>query len=128
MMTFNNLIAIHWDDLDPGSGGTVYRQSFDPCPYGSGACEIVMFDHVPYYGGWSACVFEVILFENGSMLFQFQDPGAKFGSGATTGIENNDGTVGLTYATCDSAYLSADLAICFAFPGNAPDCLSEDAD
>ena len=124
--TPNNLIAMHWDDLDPDSGGTIYRQSVDPCPYGSGACEIIMFDHVPHFSGGPAGVFEVILFENGNMLFQFQDPGAELGSSATTGIENNAGTVGLTYATCDSAYLSAGLAVCFAYPGNAPDCLPGD--
>jgi subtilisin family serine protease len=124
--TPDNIIAVHWDDLNPGAGGAIYRQSFADCPRASGACEVVLFDQVPHYGGDSSGLFEVIIFENGSMLMQFQDPGAEAGSGATTGIENGDGTVGLTYEACNTAYLSPELAVCFAYPGNAPDCSTGD--
>ena len=122
----NNIVAIHWDDLSPNAGGAVYRRTFDSCPYGSGACEIVMFDGVPYYSGESSGVFEVILFENDNLLMQYQDPGDASGLGATTGLENGDGTVGLTYGACDSPNLSTELAICFAHPGNPTDCTPVD--
>jgi hypothetical protein len=122
----NNLVAVHWDDLNPSAGGTIYRQSFSECPYGPGACEIVMFDNVPHYDGNSAGVFEVILFENNSLLMQYQDPGTEAGSGATSGIENHNGTAGLTYATCNATYLSANLAVCFTYPGNPSNCVPAD--
>ncbi len=122
--TPNNLIALMWDDLDPGDTmAPVYYQTFAACPYGSGACLVVEYQDYYHYpgGGTPAGTWEAILFENGSILIQFEDVGAEAGSSATTGIENIDGTDGLTYLY-NAASLYNELAVCFAYPGTPPNC------
>jgi len=124
--TPNNLIALMWDDLDPGyTGDAVYYESFASCPYSGGTCLVAQYEGFHHYpgGGSMAGTFQTILFENGSILIQFEDAGTEEGSGSTTGIENGDGTIGLTY-NCDSAAsLSNGLAICYVYPGS-PGCVS----
>jgi len=123
--SYNNLIATMWDDLDPGdTGDAVYYESLSPCPYpGAGSCLIVQYENFHHYpgGGLIAGTWEAILFDNGNVLIQFQDVGAEAGSGSTTGIENADGTIGLTYACNTPGSLSNESAICFNYPG-APPC------
>ena len=123
--TPNNIIALMWDDLDPGdTGDRAYYRTFPSCPYGGGACLVVQYENYHHFpgGGTIAGTFEAILFQNGSILIQFEDAGAEEGSGSTTGIENSTGTIGLTYACDTAASLSDDLAICFAYPGQPSDC------
>jgi len=115
----NNLIAAAWDDLVPGD---VYVQSFAQCPYNPDpntvdACFIVQYDDFTHPGGAPAGTWEVILFRSGSILMQFAEVDAP---GATTGIENQFGNIGLNYGPT----LADDLAICFAYPGEWLDCQS----
>jgi hypothetical protein len=120
--TPNNLIALMWDDLDPGdTSDLVYYQSFPSCPYGGGACLVVHYNNFHHYpgGGTLAGTWEAILFDNGSILIQFEDVGAEAGSGSTTGIENSTGTVGLTYACDTASSLSNQSAVCFIYPDSA---------
>ena len=120
-------IYLMWDDLNPGYyGDTVYYQAFTDCPYGDGqACLVVQYEDFHHYGIREvAGTFEAILFENGSTLIQFEDAGVEEGSSSTSGIENEDGTIGLTYACNTGASLSDNLAVCFAYPGQPADCLS----
>jgi hypothetical protein len=121
----HNLIAALWDDLDPGNTGDLaYYQAFASCPYGSGACAVVQYRGYHHYpgGGTIAGTFEVILFDGGSILIQFQDAGAEEGSGSTTGIENATGTDGLNYGMCNThGSLQDSMAVCFQYPG-APPC------
>ena len=117
----NDFIALMWDDLDPGDqDDLVYYESFATCPIGGGACLIVQYDkyhHFPGGGTNIAGTFEAILFENGDILLQYADAGDEEGLSSTTGIENSDGTSGLTYANCNTAgHLTDELAICFAHP------------
>ncbi len=125
----NNLIALMWDDLDPGdTSDQVYYQSFPSCPYGGGACLVVQYENYHHYPGNGdiAGTFQAILFDYGSILIQFEDAGAEEGSGSTTGIENGDGTDGLS-AVCDTASSLADnMAVCFAYPGEPQNCLPAD--
>jgi len=124
--TPNDSIYLMWDDLDPNdTGDPVYYQSFSSCPYGGGACLVVQYESYHHYpgGGSIAGTWEAILFENGSTLIQFEDAGTEKGSGSTTGIENSDATLGLTYACDTGASLSDNLAVCFAYPGQPTDCL-----
>ncbi|UCC62966.1 MAG: hypothetical protein JSV36_19850, partial [Anaerolineae bacterium] len=68
---------------------------------------------------------EIILFENGNILFQYQDVyfayyWADYGRSATVGIQG-DAITGLQYSHSAPA-LSDGLAICFAYPGQLSDC------
>lgn len=121
------VIGLNWDDLDPGdTSDPVWYQSFaaGACPWGgyAGACLVVEFEGFCHYPGGGACAsagtFEAILFDNGEIVLQFLDPGAELGSGATTGISNQSGTIGLTYG-CDGTYLAANLAVLFTLPPSA---------
>ncbi len=114
-----NLIALMWDDMDPGdTGDTAYYQTFTSCPVGSGQCCVIEFPGWHHYpgGGDSAGTWEAILYENGDIVLQYQDTGVEEGSGSTTGIANQDGSISLTYA-CDTAgSLTSGLAIRFFRP------------
>ena len=124
--TPHNLIALMWDDLDPGdTSDPVYYQSFAAgvCPYPgyAGACLVVQYEDFCHYAGGASCniagTFEAILFDNYSILLQYEDAGVEEGASATTGIENADGTDGLTYV-CDTAGSLRDgRAVQFYHPG-----------
>jgi uncharacterized repeat protein (TIGR01451 family) len=123
---YNNLIALLWDDLDPGdTSDPVYYQSFaaGACPYSgyAGACLVVQYQGFHHYqgggGGAIAGTWEAILFDNYSILLQYQDAGAEEGLGSTTGIENADGTDGLTYACDTPGSLRDGRAVQFYYPG-----------
>ncbi|HQK14685.1 MAG TPA: S8 family serine peptidase, partial [Anaerolineae bacterium] len=113
----NTFIAPFWDDLYIMPGEVYYL--FD------GDRLIVEYYHVsgccasPDYGTW-----EVILFANGNILFQYQDlnfgGGYDYGAGATVGIQG-DTMTGLQYSY-NAPALSDNLAICFAYPGQSPNC------
>lgn len=118
----NDIIPLMWDDLDPGdTGDLVYYQYFAQCPVGMGACMVVQYENYHHYpgGGAIAGTFEAILFQNGSILVQYEDAGAEEGAESTTGIENNNqpADYGLTYACNAPGSLHDGLAICYAYPG-----------
>ncbi len=115
----NNIIALMWDDLDPGdTSDQVYYQSFTTCPVGSGACFVVQYQNYHFWpgvagGGTVAGTFEAILFADGKILLQYADAGAEAGLEATVGIENAAGTDQLIYS-CNKAILADRLAIRFS--------------
>jgi hypothetical protein len=109
-------IAPFWDFLviDPGA---VYYQALD-------SMFIVEYYQVSRYGGFDG-TWEIILFENGSILFQYQDMDfayywGNYGRSATVGIQG-DAITGSQYSY-ETAVLSDGLSICFAYPGQLPDC------
>jgi len=130
----DNIIAGIWDDLgynEAVPNGTGYYQSFaaGACPYGDypGACFVGAW--VGMYHAGSAgdnLTFEIILFDNNDILIQIADASGETGSSSTTGIENSDGTIGLTYPglvapnTCNTAgSINNSRAIYFNYPGGA---------
>jgi len=122
----NNLIALMWDDLDPGdTNDPVYYLSFaaGSCPYPgyTGACLVVQYDDFCHYAGGASCdiagTFEAILFDNHSILLQYQDAGVEEGALSSTGIENADGSDGLTYACDIAGSLRDGRAVMFYYPG-----------
>jgi hypothetical protein len=86
----------------------------------------VQYENFHGYDGSTAGTFEAILFENGNILMQFADAGHKSGASSTTGIENVDGSDGLTYLSCNTpGSLDDNLAICFARPGQPRNCMPD---
>ena len=93
--TPNNIIALMWDDLDPGdTSDVVYYETFASCPVGSGQCLIVHYEDYHHYSttppGPVAGTFEAILYESGVIRIQFRDAGDEEGLNSTTGIEGDD--------------------------------------
>jgi hypothetical protein len=85
---------------------------------------IVEYYQVSRYGGHDG-TWEIILFDNGNILFQYQDVHFDYywgnnGRSATVGIQG-DAITGLQYSY-NSPTLSDSLAICIAYPGQLPDC------
>ena len=113
----DTFIAHYWDDLvlDPGEVYYLAQEDVVIIEYYQVRGYGYSFDH----GTW-----QVILFENGNILFQYRDAtvGAfrDYGVSATIGIQGDAGT-GLQYAH-NAAVLADQLAICFAYPGGSPDC------
>ncbi len=102
----NNLLAAFWDDLNPNSGGTIYYLS-------EGSRFIVQWQDVPHYGGGGLPVtFQIIINNDGSIVYQYQL--VQDISGCTVGIENAAGDDGLLVAFNDGDYLHDELAIRFA--------------
>ena len=92
----NNLIAPWWDDMNPSLGGGAVYYYYDE----DNSRFIVSFVGVPYYyfpDGTGSNTFEVILYPNGTMLFQYDvmDPGVHGLNSATVGIEDAAGVIGL---------------------------------
>ncbi len=90
--TPNDMIAMFWDDMNPSSGGSVY--------YGldeSSGAFIVQFEQVPAFGGSVPFSFEAQLYESGQIIIVHQDLDEGDLLGASVGIENMDGTIGLEY-------------------------------
>jgi type VII secretion-associated serine protease mycosin len=113
----NRFIAPFWDDLVITPGAVYYLAEPD---------RLI----IEYYRVSGCCLspesatWQVILYRNGSILFQYQD--VSFGNGrsrggeATVGIQGST-SVGLQYSY-NSAALSDGLAICFAYPGQPASC------
>ena len=116
-------IAVYWDDLNPSAGGQIYYQILGQAP---DRTLVVQWQDVPHYGNPSDTVTaQAVLFEaTNSILVQYLDPSGEAGSGATEGIQgdpNPNTNWGLQYGF-NTAILSPDLAICYAYPGAPGNC------
>ena len=99
----NDLIAVFWDDLNPSAAGNVYY-------YNDLANNrfIVEWKNVPHYYSSGSYTFEVILYPDGDILYQYQNMNGDLTS-ATVGIENQSGTIGLQ-VVYNSSYVHNNLA------------------
>ncbi|RQV93237.1 hypothetical protein EH220_08440, partial [bacterium] len=88
----NNIICPFWDDLDPTAGGTVYY-------YTDAANDrfIVEWDAVVHWNTSDPYTFEVILYDDGRILFQYDEMLGTLTS-STVGIESAPGLDGLQIA------------------------------
>ncbi len=98
----DNYFTPFWDYLSPGdTGGDIYYQSFSDK-------FVVQFDDVYVYDAEEGNTFEVIMYPDGRIKFQYR---STVGSNkATVGIENEKGDDGLQIAF-NEAYLKNELAI-----------------
>jgi subtilisin family serine protease len=112
----DRFIAHFWDDLVIYPGAVYYLVEADRV--------IIEYYQVSGFGGSGWGTWQVILFANGNLLFQYQDvtfDGYRdYGRWATVGIQG-DTLTGLQYSYAAPA-LSEGLAICFAYPGQPADC------
>ena len=90
----NSVIAPWWEDLDPGNGGTVRYKLTGTAPE---RCWVAEWANVPRYSYTNYLRnFQVLLYENGSIKFQYGQWNGPLSSRAI-GLENADGTLGKTW-------------------------------
>ncbi len=109
----NALMAVFWDDMNPGSSGQIYT-------YQDTANNrfIVEWEGVPYYNTTQYQTFQAVINSDGTFRFQYLTIDDRLS--ATVGIENSDGTDGLGISH-NSAYAQNGLAVEFGFtPPPAP--------
>lgn len=90
----NDIIALFWDDLDPGDGGTV---SYFDATFNGQNCMVVEFDQVIHCCSAPNEMVsgQIIMCEDNSVTINCIDCMAdEGGDTATSGIENVDGTTG----------------------------------
>ncbi|MHC5113411.1 MAG: hypothetical protein ACYTGP_03165, partial [Planctomycetota bacterium] len=89
----NDHISPLWEDWSPNNGGTVlYGTYSDPLRF------MASWEEVPPFGGGSASSFQAVLFPDGTIELRRGSYDA--GASATCGIENADGTDGIS-TSCD---------------------------
>ena len=106
-----NLLAPFWDDLriNTATGANVFYE-FD------GSRLIVQFHRVPAYYANGEHTFQVVLYPDGTILYQYLTMDSDDLEGCTVGIQNDARDDGLTTAY-NTAYVEDGLAVRFqAFP------------
>lgn len=99
-----NLLAVFWDDLNPGnSPPRVYR-------YNDGTRFIVSWVGVPRYSSGGPYTFQAILYPSGRIVYQYLDMQGTRLNEATVGIQNAAKDDGLTVVFND-AYVHDGLAV-----------------
>ncbi len=106
----NNYVAGFWDDFDLDIGGTVYYEEDAP-----NSRMIFQYDTVELYSGAGPFTFQVILYQDGNMLIQYNTVSDV--TLGTVGIENADGTDGLEINyNHDGGVVENELAILITRP------------
>ncbi len=108
--TPNNLIAPFWDDLVEGSGSLRYYQGNNGVQNYFG----VQWDQFSQFNKTPLDTFQVILFQNGDILFQYLSMNSMLNE-ATVGFEDGDGVDGYQYLY-NEAGVSSNTAILFTRP------------
>jgi uncharacterized repeat protein (TIGR01451 family) len=103
-----NLIAPFWDDLIFPTGGEAYYWT------NNRDTLVVSYVEVLHLGSGGPYTFQVILRADGSITYQYQTMVARLDE-ATIGIQNGDGTQGLTIAH-DELYVHDELAVLISPP------------
>jgi uncharacterized repeat protein (TIGR01451 family) len=112
-------IYVLQDDLVLPNG---YFEYFNTCPVPSPefpglslGCHIFQWDEAEHFGGVDAFDFQAVLFDDSyEIVFIHGTGNSEAGSGSTTGLQNMDASIGLTFA-CDTAA---------SIPDNSSQCIS----
>ncbi len=101
----NNSLYAFWDDIDIGDGGNIYH-------YNDAANNrfIVEYKDVPHYSSGELYTFEVMIYGDGRIYYQYLNMASTLVNSCTIGNENSSGTIGLQ-VVYNSAYLHNNLAI-----------------
>ena len=90
----SDLIALHWNDLNPSNGGTISHWVTGTAP---NRIYVVEFDNVPHFGGGGSNITGQIQMYEGSNIVQVHVvTGTSDGSIATLGLENAASTQAAT--------------------------------
>jgi len=110
-----NLLAVFWDDLkvDVSQGANVYYEN-------DGSRLVIQYDAVPRYGSGGPYTFEILLYPNGTIVYQYLSMQGTRLDEATIGIQNDARDDGLT-VVYNADYVHDDLAIRL---GTTPEWLS----
>ncbi|MBL7993781.1 right-handed parallel beta-helix repeat-containing protein, partial [bacterium] len=103
--TTGEMIAAFWNDLNLGnnSNSHVYY-------YNDGSRLIVQYQVIPPYSGTGSYTFQIILYPNGRIVYQYLDMNGSDKS-ATIGWQNTDGSDGFTISLDDANFIHNNLAI-----------------
>ncbi len=107
----DNLIGPFWDDLVVSGAGKVYILGGGSAP---NRYFVVEWHDVNKVGASDALTFEVVLYENGNILFQYHTLSGVLDQ-STVGIEDGDGLDGLLYVY-NAAGLATGDAVMFERP------------
>jgi len=101
------LVSVFWDSQRVNEGvGDIYYQTFGEAPNRYCVVEWKNFEFDYTYSGEPTLCYEVIFYETGEIIFQYQntDNGQTgyttphiFGQSATVAIQNDEATIGLCY-------------------------------
>jgi hypothetical protein len=89
----NHLVAGFWEDLNPRGGGAIRFGRSGTAP---NRIFVVMFDNVPHFGGRNLTSFQIVLHEGSPDIEVHCRDCPSDGGRHTQGIENVNGTLGLT--------------------------------
>ncbi|MCB2210930.1 T9SS type A sorting domain-containing protein [bacterium] len=98
------MLAGFWDDLNPEDGGTIYFYTNN-----SDLAVITWYD-VPGYGNSGLYRFQIMLYGDGTVVYQYNNMGTQDITSATIGIQNASGSIGLT-TVHNSTYVGNNLAV-----------------
>ena len=115
-------IAPFWDDIG-SSTGDVYWKVIGAAPHRQ---LVVEWFNRPHYYDTGSATFEMVLYENGDILYQYQDvdfgdPAYDNGASATIGIRGAGANYSLEYSY-DQPSVPDHFAICFDNPNNVGAC------
>ena len=126
--TPNDVIAPLWDDWDPeDTRDRIYIKRFPiECPNTTGGkvgCTFIEWENLCQFPGGAGCIrsgtFRAIIYANGNIVFEYDDPGVLAGS-ATVGFEDPTGTDGIQISFNQTNIITTPLAILFT-PVGLPD-------
>ena len=98
------ILAPFWTDLNPTNGGQMYY-----FPWGDKF--VVQWDGVPHYSNGGPETFQVVLYPDGDIVFNYKI--VDTGNAVSVGIENENGSDGLQ-VVYNSMYLHDEMSILFS--------------
>ncbi|NTU62156.1 MAG: carboxypeptidase regulatory-like domain-containing protein [Chloroflexi bacterium] len=116
----DSFMAPFWDDMDDETGN-VYWLVTGAAPNRK---LVVEWHSRPHYNGIGGATFEMVLYENGNILYQYQDvdfgdPALNNGASATVGIRGVGAANSVEYSF-NQPTINNNQAVCFVRPGNLP--------